>query len=94
MCSALASRTSKDHCSEHQDPVNAPSAGRAHGRTLPSAVLAFLHWPRVKVTVPAMLDIAYLALMSACLIGCVALVDRLSRSEDPTPPAETTGAVR
>jgi hypothetical protein len=41
-----------------------------------------------------MLDIAYLALMSACLIGCVALVDRLSRSEESIPPAETTGAVR
>ena len=46
------------------------------------------------MTLPAMLDIAYLALMSACLIGCVALVDRLSRSEESIPPAETTGAVR
>jgi hypothetical protein len=48
----------------------------------------------VKVTLPAMLDIAYLALMSACLVGCVALVDRLSRSDGSIPAAETTGAVR
>jgi hypothetical protein len=32
-----------------------------------------------------MLDIAYLALMLACLAGCVFLVDRLSRSEESTP---------
>lgn len=38
--------------------------------------------PRTKVTVPAMLDIAYLALMLACLAGCVFLVDRLSRSDE------------
>ncbi|MBB1031015.1 hypothetical protein G6027_08970 [Dietzia sp. SLG310A2-38A2] len=30
-----------------------------------------------------MLDIAYLALMLACLAGCVFLVDRLSRSDEP-----------
>lgn len=29
-----------------------------------------------------MLDIAYLALMLACLAGCVLLVDRLSRSDE------------
>lgn len=49
------------------------------------AVLAFPHCPRVKVTVPAMLDIAYLAFMLACLAGCVFLVEGLSRSGESTP---------
>ena len=46
------------------------------------------------MTVPAMLDIAYLALMSACLVGCVVLVDRLARSEEPSLSTEMQGAVQ
>ncbi|QGW25734.1 hypothetical protein GJR88_04154 [Dietzia sp. DQ12-45-1b] len=42
---------------------------------------------------PAMLDIAYLALMLACLAGCVLLVDRLSRSDESatSPGLPATG---
>lgn len=46
-----------------------------------------------------MLDIAYLALMLACLAGCVFLVDRLSRSDEsatspgiPSPDTASFGA--
>lgn len=35
-----------------------------------------------------MLDIAYLALMLACLAGCVFLVDRLSRSDESATSPE------
>ncbi|WP_194860986.1 hypothetical protein [Dietzia sp. SYD-A1] len=40
-----------------------------------------------------MLDIAYLALMLACLAGCVLLVDRLSRSDESatSPGLPATG---
>ncbi|MBB1036224.1 hypothetical protein G6031_17795 [Dietzia sp. CQ4] len=39
-----------------------------------------------------MLDIAYLALMLACLAGCVFLVDRLSRSDEPATSPETASS--
>ncbi|MBB1024945.1 MULTISPECIES: hypothetical protein [unclassified Dietzia] len=40
-----------------------------------------------------MLDIAYLALMLACLAGCVLLVNRLSRSDESatSPGLPATG---
>ena len=46
------------------------------------------------MTVPAMLDIAYLALMSACLVGCVTLVGWLSRREESPFSTETNEAAR
>ena len=43
-----------------------------------------------------MLDIAYLALMLACVATCAGVVDRLSRSDTPVPatasPAATAGS--
>lgn len=48
----------------------------------------------MKVTVHAMLDIAYLALMLACLASCVALVDWLSRTEDSSLVPETNETVQ
>ncbi|WP_158217832.1 hypothetical protein [Dietzia alimentaria] len=39
-----------------------------------------------------MLDIAYLALMLACMAGCVGVIDRLARSEKLVPAASGTPA--
>lgn len=36
-----------------------------------------------------MLDIAYLAVMAACLALCVGLIDWLARSEDPASATES-----
>lgn len=42
--------------------------------------------PGEKATESAMLDIAYLALMVACLAACAGLVDLLARGETPQGP--------
>lgn len=39
-----------------------------------------------------MLDIAYLALMVACVACCVTVIDRLARSEAPLPTIDHNSA--